>query len=115
MDTDEGIGGGVGWGAGMPPLGGSGAAPGFSNPPSRTGTIPNFAQAIGGGASAQAPLDLSYVHARIPQSIDRTELGKLQVKAVLQRSRSEWQTPTRAGRHDLGSDTDCANIFANTC
>ncbi|PSK38132.1 hypothetical protein B9Z65_1323 [Elsinoe australis] len=50
------IGGATGWGAGMP-LGGG--APGFSNPPSRTNTIPNFAQAIGGGSASQNSLDMS--------------------------------------------------------
>lgn len=44
------------------PVGG-GAAPGLSNPPSRTSTLSNFAQAIGGGngSSSQTPLDLSCV------------------------------------------------------
>ncbi|KAG8627703.1 hypothetical protein KVT40_003576 [Elsinoe batatas] len=49
------MGGVTGWGTGMP-LGG---APGFSNPPSRTNTLPNFAQAIGGGGASQASLDMS--------------------------------------------------------
>ncbi|KAF2149958.1 hypothetical protein K461DRAFT_281208 [Myriangium duriaei CBS 260.36] len=50
------IGGATGWGSGMP-LGG--AAPGFSNPPSRTNTMPNFAQAIGGSTASHNSLDMS--------------------------------------------------------
>jgi len=49
------------WGFGMPMAGGGGGAPGLSNQPARTNTFGNFAQAIGGGASSQGPLDLSYV------------------------------------------------------
>ncbi|PNS18706.1 hypothetical protein CAC42_5245 [Sphaceloma murrayae] len=61
------LGGATGWGAGMP-LGGT---PGFSNPPSRANTMPNFAQAIGGGAPAQSSLDMSYVKST---SLEQQEL-----------------------------------------
>lgn len=90
---------GSGWGGFGLPMGGG--APGLSNPPSRTSTLSNFSQAIGGGSSAQTPLDLSCV----PSPIITPSLSGMASKQ--KKTRHKWRGL------NLGVSTNGALDFAN--
>ena len=84
-----------------------GGAPGMNNAPARTSTMSNFAQAIGGGPSAQASLDLSYVHSILSIYLATSFHGpETTVEELGTRSHNRWEScagPTEYERRRVGS------------